>query len=89
MLWRCSNCGAAFDRRPEQCTSCGSLTSYDITGQRLPTQTAARLLRAKAHELEAAVHNHVQIDPIFLAADIALVAGLLADYMEQDDQTPR
>jgi hypothetical protein len=46
----------------------------------LPRETAIRLLRAKKAELEAYVKQ--QEAPDWLAADIALIAGLLADVLE-------
>jgi len=52
----------------------------------LPPETMVRLLRAKAGELELHVKNHIAPDPIYLAADIALVAALLADHIERGPQ---
>jgi hypothetical protein len=55
----------------------------------LSPERAIRLLRAKAHELEVAVsqealaHGGVQRPVTLLAADIALIATLLADFMER------
>jgi hypothetical protein len=49
----------------------------------LSPERAVRLLRAKAGELEAQVLSHTRIDPLWLAADLALIAGLLADHMER------
>ena len=57
--------------------------------EKLSPERAVRLLRAKAAELEAIVLSHANppdgfpqsVD--FLRADIALVAGLLADHIER------
>lgn len=44
-----------------------------------------RLLRAKAAELENRLRiTAAPMDSHYLGADIALVAGLLADYMERN-----
>ena len=52
----------------------------------LSPERAARLLRTKCAELEASVRNRQPIDPIYLAADIALIAELLADVIERLEQ---
>jgi hypothetical protein len=51
----------------------------------LTPERAARLLRAKAHELEALVtaNSYAMTTVHMLAADIALVASLLADHIER------
>jgi hypothetical protein len=64
---------------------------------RMTPERAARLLRAKAGELEGLVHDYVSnphhlggLPPpqdMALAADIALIATLLADHMERCDLT--
>jgi len=54
--------------------------------ERLSPERAVRLLRAKAAELEADVRherNGVHSDVLNLMADLALIAGLLADHIEQ------
>jgi hypothetical protein len=54
----------------------------------IPPERAVRLLRAKAAELEkqvldeANLHGAVLRPVTALAADIALIASILADYME-------
>ena len=50
--------------------------------EKLTPERAVRLLRAKAAELEEGVKNGFTIREDYLAADIALVAGLLADHIE-------
>lgn len=60
----------------------------------LAKERAIRLLRAKAAKLEAYVKNYkpgdVALTPvvhiIHLTADIALVASLLADHMEESNE---
>ena len=48
----------------------------------MPPDRAARILRAKTAELEARVLNAADLDDLTaLAADIALVANLLADHL--------
>lgn len=66
-----------------------------MTDEKLTPERAVRLLRAKAGELEAQVLHEIQtfsgsgpagetLRPVTaLAADIALIAILLADYMER------
>lgn len=54
----------------------------------MPLDTAGRLLRAKAHELEARIANaatngHVLAEFDYLAADVALVAELLAMALDR------
>lgn len=58
--------------------------------ERLPPEQAVRLLRAKAAELEnrfGVLSEHrgggIDEDVAYLTADIALIAGLLADHIEQ------
>lgn len=58
---------------------------------RIEPATAARLLRAKAHELEARCLNTpgedwTELD--FLRADVGLLAGLLADLTERVNAPP-
>ena len=52
----------------------------------MPTDTAVRLLRAKAAELETYVQANLGMtadDELeWLIADVALIAGILADFME-------
>ena len=52
----------------------------------LPVDRAVRLLRAKAAELEADAHDVLGREPhnsiAYLTADIALIAGILADFMD-------
>lgn len=54
---------------------------------RPPTELAARLLRAKAGEMEEAL---LRVEPggwselDWLRADVALLAGLLADHLERE-----
>jgi hypothetical protein len=64
----------------------------DLMSERLSPERAIRLLRAKAHELErttkvfyaAGTTGYATNEMIGnLAADIALIAGLLADHIEQ------
>jgi len=50
-------------------------------------ERAVRLLRAKARELETRANSagaHWN-DHDYLVADVALIAGLLADYIERTD----
>ena len=54
-----------------------------MSDERLSPERAVRLLRAKMHELESYVRNQTEVAPWDLAADIALVAGLLADHIER------
>jgi len=49
----------------------------------LSPERAVRLLRAKAGELERHVLDHTRIDTLWLAADLALIAGLVADHIER------
>ena len=56
--------------------------------EKLSPERAVRLLRAKAGELEAQVlektkRNYTLSREDFLVADIALIATLLADHIEQ------
>jgi len=57
------------------------------TDEPLSDSRAVRLLRAKAAELEADVKDALGRDPhntiAYLTADIALIAGLLADEIER------
>lgn len=50
---------------------------------KLTPERAVRLLRAKVGELEAAVLSNTRIDSLWLAADLALIAGILADHIER------
>jgi hypothetical protein len=57
------------------------------TGQ-MPAGLAVRVLRAKAAELEnwlqgEALHTSLH----YLAADVGLVAGLLAEHIERTEET--
>lgn len=57
---------------------------------KLTPELATRVLRAKAAELERSVldevNTHGGLRPVTaLAADIALVAGLLADHIERTE----
>jgi hypothetical protein len=74
-----------------------SQTSRVTTDQRLDPEHAVRLLRAKAGELETLAANELQLlghdvmsTPLrpraiaYLHADIALIAGLLADFIERN-----
>jgi ParB-like chromosome segregation protein Spo0J len=61
-----------------------------VSDERLTPERAARLLRAKASELEAIVRDmsddeatEVSVLRTVFAADIALVASLLADEIER------
>ena len=54
--------------------------------EQLSPERAARLLRAKAAELEDGVKQGFTIREDYLAADIALVAGLLADHIERSER---
>lgn len=58
-----------------------------MSDDRLSPERAVRLLRAKAGELENIVSEHNRAlhppDYVWLAADIALIAGLLADHIER------
>jgi hypothetical protein len=51
-----------------------------------------RLLRAKAADLQADAMERINMDPDltigYLAADIALIAGLLADHIEAGHSGP-
>jgi hypothetical protein len=63
-----------------------------MTTEKLDPERAVRLLRAKASELEMEVLDedisHGDIGQQGqLRADIALIAGLLADFMERIDPT--
>jgi hypothetical protein len=53
----------------------------------LPPERAARLLRAKANEMEAWAKPRLggpgTTDFDWLVADVALIAGLLADHIER------
>ena len=50
----------------------------------IPADLAARLLRAKSAELETRLANSPSVDRVdYLAADLALVAELLADLIER------
>ena len=58
--------------------------------EKLSPERAVRLLRAKAAELEdlsatlmVSMEDSVKRSLAYLSADIALVAGLLADHMER------
>lgn len=56
--------------------------------ERLTPERAVRLLRAKAAELEADVlahstRRHPMTGITYLTADVALIAGLLADHLER------
>ena len=57
--------------------------------EKLSPERAVRLLRAKAAELEGYVKNEAAMSAygseMMLAADIALIAGLLADHIEGGD----
>jgi hypothetical protein len=60
-----------------------------VPDERMPPDRAVRLLRAKAGELETRVRDEFEqpstvsaMQMALLAADIALVASLLADYIE-------
>lgn len=57
----------------------------DLVGERTP-ERAVRLLRAKAAELEVIVKLDAITPTTDLAADIALIAHLLADHIEQADK---
>jgi hypothetical protein len=62
------------------------------TDSRLDSHRAVRLLRAKASELEGYVLNSGPVPVSFdvnLAADIALIAGLLADEIERANHEHR
>lgn len=54
--------------------------------ERLSAERTVRLLRAKAAEMEAWVKGHAYepVDPDLwgLVADVALIAGLLADHID-------
>jgi hypothetical protein len=55
-----------------------------VKGEPAPAETAARILRAKAAELEAWLQNAETPEPIdHLAADVALIAELLAAVIER------
>ena len=54
-----------------------------MTDHKLSREAAVRLLRAKAHELEGLIGNVPRVPTEYLAADIALIAHLLADHIEQ------
>jgi hypothetical protein len=67
-----------------------------MSDEKMPPELAVRLLRAKAGELETFAKrrltdldydDHRQPQAIteigYIAADVALIAGLLADFMEQ------
>jgi hypothetical protein len=57
-----------------------------MTTEKLSPERAVRLLRAKAAELEHRVKLAVGdglTDNVYLIADIALVASLLADHIER------
>lgn len=60
--------------------------------EKLSPERAVRLLRAKAAELEGYYKLEMErttpptmTDPVHLAADVALIAGLLADEIERAD----
>ena len=61
-----------------------------MSEERLSPQRAVRLLRAKAGELEAMVLQHARTLPPSqindLRADLALIAGLLADHIERTER---
>jgi hypothetical protein len=50
--------------------------------EQLGADRTVRLLKAKAVELEHVVHSNDVVRPTYLAADLALVAGILADLIE-------
>jgi hypothetical protein len=68
-----------------------------MTDEMMPPERAARLLRAKAHELEHmftgmldTTKAHGQLDQVdlstrltYIVADVALLAQLVADYIER------
>ena len=56
--------------------------------ERLPPEVAVRVLRAKASELEHQVKLHADRgdDRYWMLADIALIASLLADHIEDSER---
>lgn len=58
-----------------------------MSEERLTPERAVRLLRAKTAELERHSLEGIEIPVVYLAADIALVAGLLADHMDVTNAT--
>ena len=58
-----------------------------MADEKLAPERAVRLLRAKAAELEVIVKLDAITPTTDLAADIALIAGLLADHMERTDNS--
>lgn len=61
-----------------------------MTDEPLSNDRAVRLLRAKVAELEADVKDVLVRDPhnslAYLAADVALIAGLLADHLDDSER---
>ena len=63
-----------------------------MTDDKLTPERAVRLLRAKAAELESSVRDAgyqedgLEARVTWLAADIALVAQLLADHIERTEE---
>lgn len=57
----------------------------DASG-RLTPERAARLLRAKAGELEALVLDGTDLPNVDVMADVALIAHLLADHLDDHDR---
>lgn len=55
--------------------------------EQLSPERAVRLLRAKASELETVVRDHTRVDTLWLAADISLIASILADHIERTGWT--
>jgi len=62
----------------------------DPIGPPIDSVRAVRLLRAKVAELEADVKDVLARDPsntlAYLTADIALIAGLLADHLADSER---
>ena len=59
-----------------------------MTGEPMPSEVAVRVLRAKAAQLESALLAAGD-DPMgtdYLAADVGLIAALLADHIERTDR---
>jgi hypothetical protein len=53
-----------------------------MPGDEMPSARAARLLRAIAGELEAALEQDAVAEPDRLTSHLALVATLLAEHLE-------
>ena len=57
-----------------------------MSADQMPAETAVRVLRAKAAQLESGLlHNERPENADYLAADVGLIAGFLADHIERTE----